>query len=221
VYFEPSEPPFETSAPLVLKIGGSLIRRSTRLKVVTRTVAQARRPLVIVCGGGALADSVRDAQRRLGFDDLTAHRMALFTLNQNGLMLASLMSGPRLGESIEEVAGALSAGETVMFLPFAACDRDPELPRSWEATSDAVAARLAERLGGIALAFLKSRAPEGPPEPSSLAEEGLIDPVSAEILERSDVPFTLIDLSDGAGAQSWALAQLVCVPQAVDVTRGP
>lgn len=219
MYFEPSEPPFEASAPLVLKIGGSLIRRCDTFEVVLRTVAQAERPLAIVCGGGALADSVREAQGRLGFDDLTAHRMALLTLNQNGLILASLMSRPRFAESIEEVAGALSVGDTVVFLPFAACDSDAELPRSWEATSDAVAARLAERLGGTALAFLKSRAPIGPREPSSLAEEGLIDPVSAGILERNDLPFALIALPDGA--QPWALAQLVCVSQAVDAARGP
>ena len=59
--------------PAVVKLGGSVVRGGT-LKGWLDVIADAKRPVVLVPGGGALADEVRDCQRQLGFGDVTAHR---------------------------------------------------------------------------------------------------------------------------------------------------
>ena len=60
--------------PVVVKLGGSVVR-SAELPAWLDAIAASRHPIVIVPGGGALADEVRAAQARLGFGDGAAHRM--------------------------------------------------------------------------------------------------------------------------------------------------
>lgn len=216
VFFEADEPPFDASTPVVLKIGGSLIRRSETLTPVLDIVDRARRPLAIVAGGGAFADAVREAQSRLGFDDRTAHRMAILALHQNAIIITSRVARLRPVETLEEVRAVVNAGESAIWLPLKECEADTELPSSWDTTSDAIAARLAERLGGVPLVLLKSRQPMGSRKPHCLAAEGLIDPVSVRILRRSNLPFTLIE-----APLTSHLARLLGAPETVDAANDP
>ena len=61
--------------PVVVKIGGSLLRQAPPRPLLAHLAALA--PVVLVPGGGALADAVRDAQPHLGLSDKAAHAMAL------------------------------------------------------------------------------------------------------------------------------------------------
>ena len=88
---------------------------------------------------------------------------------------------------------------------------DADLPATWHATSDAIAARLAYRLGGLPLVFLKSRPPAGNHDPASLAAEELIDPVCADMLERHGLSFTIIEAD-----QTTVLANFLGVDADVD-----
>ena len=74
----------------VVKLGGSL-QSFPGLRDWVRLIAeQGGGRVVLVPGGGQFADAVRAAQRTAGFDDRTAHGMALFAMEQYGLMLAAL-----------------------------------------------------------------------------------------------------------------------------------
>jgi aspartokinase-like uncharacterized kinase len=52
---------------------------------------------------------------------------------------------------------------------------DPDIPESWEMTSDSLAAWLARKIGAARLVLVKSTAAPRPFDPAALAELGLVD----------------------------------------------
>ena len=70
----------------VVKLGGSTADHK-EMDVWTTALAAAHVPLVIVPGGGAFADHVRDEQGRLGFSDAAAHAMAILAMDQFGHLI--------------------------------------------------------------------------------------------------------------------------------------
>ena len=77
---EPLALPADTR-PVIVKLGGSVVR-APELSSWLDAIVAARRPIVVVAGGGALADEVRACQAELGFGDPAAHRMALLAMDQ-------------------------------------------------------------------------------------------------------------------------------------------
>ncbi len=73
---------------VVLRIGGSVIERGALDAWLTRAITIARtHAVLIVCGGGSLADAVRDQQKRLLVPDPVAHRMAILAMQQNAWLV--------------------------------------------------------------------------------------------------------------------------------------
>ena len=64
------------AGPTVVKLGGSYAF-STHLKDWIDAIAACPGRVVVAPGGGPLADAVRMAQQKMGFDDRAAHQMAL------------------------------------------------------------------------------------------------------------------------------------------------
>lgn len=187
-----------SDGPIVLKIGGSLVKSGGLLERVLSLAGQARRGVAIVPGGGPFADAVRLAQKQIGFDDEAAHQMAILGMHQMGLLLTALGPGLRACEDLEEIEAGLRGGETLVWLPLKECEGDAELPRSWETTSDAIAARLAQRLGGLKVVFVKSRATGSAGGADALAAEGLIDAVAARIIKDAGLAFETIAADEEA-----------------------
>lgn len=205
-----------STGPIVVKIGGSLARSSGPLQRILSLLGSATCGIAIVPGGGEFADVVRAAQLRFGFDDETAHRMAILGMHQMGLMLTALAPGLRACEDLHEIEAGLEAGETLVWLPLKECDGDAALPQSWDVTSDAIAARLGERLGRIKVVFLKSRPGGDDRTAKALAAEGLIDSVAARIIENAELPFEAIAADDEA-----RLCEIIGVSMQVDVPPRP
>ena len=126
--------------PCVLKIGGSLTDRFSRL---IPALLESGRPLLIVPGGGPFADDVR----RLLIDDDASHWMAIAAMEQVGWWISSFGVEPTDRIGIPKHASVL--------LPYAELRRCDPLPHSWEVTSDVIAAYVASRLG-LDLFLLKS-----------------------------------------------------------------
>ena len=72
---------------LVAKLGGSLAD-SARRDLWLAAFGAARDPLILVPGGGPFAREVRAEQIRTKFDDVEAHRRALFAMERFGALLA-------------------------------------------------------------------------------------------------------------------------------------
>jgi aspartokinase-like uncharacterized kinase len=139
----------------VLKIGGSLSRGSG-LNALCETISRLgeRHRLVVVPGGGAFADQVRQAYRRYALDETSAHKMALLAMDQYGYVLHHLISGSCLTAGLE-VACEASKTCVGILLPSSLLTSADSLPHSWQVTSDTIAAWIAQAAHCPRLVLLK------------------------------------------------------------------
>lgn len=169
-------PPIE-----VVKLGGSLIS-SPRLAVLLAKLARAEAPLVVVPGGGPFADTVRDIQPQIALSDVAAHRMAILAMEQTAVALADIEPEFVLCADPAAIAAAIAQGRAALWQPALMALADPDLPTSWDVTSDSLAVWLAIRLGAGRLTLIKS-VPVIPARERWVAD-GLVDPYFPLISQR-------------------------------------
>ena len=161
---------------LVVKLGGSLAG-SAHFTVWLDILATAPLPLVIVPGGGPFADAVRAAQGPLGYGDATAHHMALLAMAQFGLAIAAAHCRFAMAQTEPEMRAGLAAGKIPVWNPVAMALAAPDVPASWNVTSDSLAAWLAGRLAARHLLLVKPvDARQNPASAQDLAARGVTDP---------------------------------------------
>jgi aspartokinase-like uncharacterized kinase len=152
--------------PTVLKVGGGLLGALGALDRVCEAVAvlHRREPLVVVPGGGPLADAVRELDREVGLSPEAAHWMALLAMDQYAHLLSERIPGGRLAEEPGAIAAVLAAGEIAVLAPTRWLRAADPLPHSWDATSDTVAAFVAGALDAVRLVLVK---------PAEVGDEGV------------------------------------------------
>lgn len=182
----------------VVKLGGSLAC-SDDLRYWLRMLASAG-SLVIVPGGGPFANQVRQVQQQCGFDDSTAHYMALLAMEQYGAMLCGLQPGLTAAASQAQIQAALAHGETPVWMPSAMAMADPDIAHSWEITSDSLAAWLSGRLAAEQLLLVKS-VPLDPRKRSidELVRDDVVDSRLGGYLRRFDISAWVMAASDHGG----------------------
>ncbi len=131
--------------PWVVKLGGSLEAAGT-LKPWVDALAGSGEPVVVCPGGGCFADGVRAAQARWGFDDCTAHRMAILAMEQTAHLLCGLCPDLVPVMHSRELCAAHGGQAVAVWFPAAELLDDADIPGSWDITSDSLAAILARRL---------------------------------------------------------------------------
>lgn len=142
----------------VYKLGGSLLDLPDLGERLTTCFESAPEECpVLVVGGGAAADLVRDWDPRHRLGDAAAHRLAIAAMELNASLIRILMS--RAGRAVG--VDWRSAGEADVVVPdmlreIENPDEGPVPGESWEVTSDSLAAWLAGRCGAQRLVFLKS-----------------------------------------------------------------
>lgn len=183
--------------PLVVKLGGSLAENG-RMASPLSLVSRARRPVVIVPGGGHFADAVRDAQQALGFSDACAHDLAIRAMQQ--MADAILALAPQLvgADTLAAMKRAFRDGRVAVWLPVRLCDRDRTIPRDWSITSDGLAARLAERLGGAEVVLVKSCTVDRSASAATLARARVVDPMFPVIVHRAALQWHVVGEGDDA-----------------------
>lgn len=182
---------------LVLKLGGSLLE-SGRLAPVLEIVAKRKRPVIVVPGGGKFADQVRDAQSQNGFDDATAHRLALFAMHQMANVIVSRQPHFATAATKEEFGLAGVNGLVPVWLPGPMAGADSSIPKSWDMTSDSLAAWLATETGAAEVALVKSCAVDPAATLEQLAAAGIVDPLFRGYVERAGLRWSVIGEGDDA-----------------------
>lgn len=143
----------------VVKVGGSLGRGDGLRDLCAALAAAGRRyRLLVVPGGGAFADVVRDHDRRYGLSAGAAHRMAILAMDQYAFLLADMIPGATTVRSPAAAAEQASAGRVAVLLCHDYLREHDELPHSWDVTSDSIAAWVAKQIAAPLLVLLKSGA---------------------------------------------------------------
>jgi dihydroneopterin aldolase len=176
----------------VVKLGGSYAF-SSDLQGWLAAIASNAGDIVLVPGGGPFADAVRSAQPRMGFDDDAAHHMALLGMDQYGRALAALNKRFTPAASIAGIRRALRAGNVPVWSPTEMVLKRNDIPRSWEVTSDGLAAWLACRIGARRVLLIKHVDP--PPDPiriEDLVARGVVDRSFAAFLRDGAVEASIV-----------------------------
>lgn len=172
-------PPTTPCRSILCKLGGSLLQHvelPSRLRALF--VAYPSTRLTVLTGGGEAADLVRDWAERFGLDDVISHELAIAAMDFNTELLRKLFSDWSVATCREEWDHAFNTSTNPTLLsPTAFLEAEEtfagkELPRSWDVTSDSLAAWLAGRLGCDELWLLKSC-----PAPSADDPGDAVDPL--------------------------------------------
>jgi len=189
----------------VIKFGGSLCHPNSIHAAIRWLEQQAQsHSLVVVCGGGAYADTVRAEQRHLGFDDVVAHRQALLAMEQTAVLLQSVWldtTGRELPISESGVAMSLWSPRGLLF-------DQQRVSASWDITSDSLSAWLANQIGAHQLSLMKSLdIGFDLGSPQNWRRQGWVDAAFSEMTEGAAYPIRLVGRQvwgEGMGAVQYA-----------------
>ena len=168
------------TAPVVLKLGGSLLTIPDLMDRLEAVLSRLRpSPVLIVPGGGAAADIIRDLDQKLGLSPKKAHRDAIAAMSYNAALLCRLNKSLRLVRNYHEAQHVWSEGHSAVldadsFLFGQPDNTGDSLPASWDITSDSIAAWTARHWQADRIILAKScDAPET--NLSALCQLGMID----------------------------------------------
>lgn len=184
--------------PVVVKLGGSLLlwrNLPGRLAEFLNWCRNEGAMVVVVTGGGHLANFVRDMDHCHQMDDRISHDLAIRAMDLTSHCLANLLPNDlEIADHFSEFSDIWSRSRTPVLAPFRFMteidSRHPDaLPPSWRVTSDSIAARVAETMGSHDLILLKSK--DVPPGTSirQAVHHGLVDPMLPEVA--SNIPRVL------------------------------
>ena len=161
------------------------------LNVALSQDANAR--IVLVPGGGARANHVRDLHAEWKFDEAVAHALALEAMRMNAIILQSLAPLSRMSSDTSEVANCAVHGQTTIWVPPRPFTTEA-FPASWAATSDSIALYVAQRLAADALFLVKSVNADNLVErtATSLSRDGLLDEYFPQLFARGSLTTRIV-----------------------------
>jgi len=168
----------------VVKVGGSLLDLPDLAGRLRRWLAaQSPAHHVLIAGGGALVEQVRQWHNRQPLGEAAAHWMCIDLMTVTAHMLYDRLPEIPLIEDDRLLCQRVGDRACTIF-GIAPWMRQSEpnlpgyrLPRSWQVTSDSIAGRLAIVLGADELVLLKSSLPDTSKsgQISQLAAAGFVD----------------------------------------------
>lgn len=164
----------------VVKLGGSLLDLPDVAARLRRWLyTQEPAGCLLLAGGGRLVEALRHYDQIHGLGEELCDCLAIRAMSISAALVAALLPEARLTDRLAAAGEALAAGELVVFdvLPTVASSSEPvnDLPRTWEVTSDSLAARLAAWLEASEFVLLKSALARGARTCQAVADAGLVD----------------------------------------------
>jgi aspartokinase-like uncharacterized kinase len=146
-----------TLLKLVIKVGGSLMNNPYQLKQILKiiSVVAEQRSVVVVPGGGAFADQIRDLHTRRYLSNSDAHWLAIRCMDLNGSIMADFQSSLSLYPGADALE-KWTEGESFIIQPYELLKSYDRLPHSWDVTSDSIAFWMGIQGDSDAVILLKS-----------------------------------------------------------------
>ena len=171
----------------VVKVGGSLFDWPDLRDRLGAWLAQLdAAPVLLIPGGGATADALRQLDRVHHLGEESAHWLAIQLLSVNAHFLKELLPAARIVADIPPI----ELGATSCYLldpaPFFRAEesRADPLPHTWQVTSDSLAVRVATRANARELILLKSASWTGNDWDEAM-RVGFVDGYFAEALRQA------------------------------------
>jgi 5-(aminomethyl)-3-furanmethanol phosphate kinase len=172
----------------IVKLGGSFYRSNELPLWLNRLALLKGGQAVIVPGGGPFADQVRRAQQRWKITDTCAHAMALLAMEQFGHLFLGLETRLRPAATCSDIKHILDQQQIPVWFPAAELLNLPQIPATWDVTSDSLAAWLSGRLQAGGLALVKQRRLSRQVISAAvLAQEGIVDAAFPRFLRSAQV----------------------------------
>ncbi len=167
----------------LVKLGGSLLDLPD---LMPRLLSILPSHCVILVGGGATADLVRQWDTRFGLSDDEAHQLAIEAMSLNARAVQVLHPEFCLVDRIDMTDNATVSRRNILAPTNVLADleeRFDRLPRSWDVTSDSIAAWIAARCNFSNLMLVKSvelprfdQSATRSEQLTALQTSGLVDP---------------------------------------------
>ena len=170
----------------VVKVGGSLETASRLNELLALLVEYGRSRIVIVPGGGRFADRVRAGQAELNLSDEAAHVMAIRAMEQYAEVLCGLNSNLCPIVHAREIDTIYKKAAIPVWLPAELLAGQPDIPASWQVTSDSLALWFAGEINAEALVLVKS-ASNKTPDLKQLVASGYLDEYFPRMLAKTGV----------------------------------
>ena len=176
----------------VVKLGGSLATAPALPRWLELLSQLGGGRVIIVPGGGGLADEVRRLQSHWRFDDLPAHNMAVLAMVQNAWMMQGLQPSLQLIQREAEIPPALRRGRALVWAPQELVRDRADDNTNWEVTGDSIALALALRLNAERLLLVKSVEADPDSSFTELSQSGLLDDRFDTLAREASFPITVL-----------------------------
>jgi hypothetical protein len=134
---------------VIIKIGGKILENFEDLNSTISQLTQLYdkgciQKIILIPGGGSLANFVRKMYIELKFTEELGHWMGVISMNYNGIELGKKF--PEL-DVIEDINNLKKLDKSLcIFLPYRFLKEIDRLPHSWDVTSDSITLFLAKEL---------------------------------------------------------------------------
>ena len=175
----------------VVKIGGSLLDWPELATALRQWLdSQPARPTVLVAGGGARVEELRNAAEFQALPDAPLHWIAIGMMSSTARQLQMLLQLGPPATDVEEVQRRMPAEPLLVLDAWNLLVTDERegresvrLPQDWSVSADSIAARVAIALNAAELVLLKSCLPAGCLSWQDASSAGYVDPHFPEMTE--------------------------------------
>ena len=139
---------------IIVKVGGKILENRNNIESTLNQFKsllsnEMLQKVIIVPGGGSLADFVRQIDDKLDIGDDLAHWMAIYAMNHNGVNLCKNFTELKCIDNYDELQSCLNSEYEkgiFVFIPYDFLSQEDQLPHNWEVTSDSITLYLTHKL---------------------------------------------------------------------------